>query len=395
MKNTDINEEKLKKYLVNRDKVNLDIVEVFSAIALFCGVNKVKKTRDILEAVSYLKHMKHTVFILFDGFGYEKLMSLDNSSILKQNLVRKINTVNPTSTACVLTSLMSLMYPNEHGIYGWWDYNKKHDLDYFPLLLQERKTRIDLEEKGIDLKDIYEFEPIFNEFKAKVSVYESSEIINSKYTKMFSKNATRHGFRSIKDCFSKLQKNLKNENSKTFNYIYIDGLDLASHMYGVNSKEAGDIIKEVEEGIKDLINNISDVSLILTADHGQVEMDSMLYLNQNYDYSKYFYATPSIDTRTISFFVKEEYKKEFVDRFMQEFSEDVILLAKEEVENLNLFGREKFKKIAYDSLGEYIAVVVNNKFMVCDKLEKEDKINTKGNHSGLTLEETTVPLIVI
>ena len=40
-------------------------------------------------------------------------------------------------------------------------------------------------------------------------------------------------------------------------------------------------------------------------------------------------------------------------------------------------------------------MVVNNKFMLCDKVNLEDKLNTKGNHSGLTREETTIPLIVI
>lgn len=393
--NTLENERKLKKYLNKRDSVNLDIVEVFSAIALFCGVKGIKKTRDILEAASYIKHTKHIVFILFDGFGYSKLESMDNSSILKQNLVRKINTVNPTSTACVLTSLMTLKYPNEHGIYGWWNYDINKKLSYFPLLFSERKTGEDLSKKEISVEDIFNFESVFNKFKCKVNVYESIELINSTYTKMFSKNTSNYGYRSIKDLFNKLEKNLKNEMLPTFNYVYIDGLDEVSHMYGVNSKEANNIIFEVEEGIKKITNNISDVSTVLTADHGQIEMTSMLYLNQNYDYTKYFYATPSIDTRTISFFVKKEYMQEFKEKFLTEFSEDVILLEKEKVEELKLFGREKFSDIAKNSLGEYIAIIVNNKFMVCDKLEKEDRINTKGNHSGLTEEETKVPLIII
>ncbi len=395
LKNTLENEKKLKKYLEKRDSVNLDIVEVFSAIALFYGVNGIKKTRDILEASSYLKHTKHMVFILFDGFGYSKLQSMKDTSILKQNLVKKINTVNPTSTACVLTSIMSLKYPNEHGIYGWWNYNMNMNLSYFPLLFEERKTGEDLESKNIKIKDIFNFEPVFNKFKCKVNVYESIDLINSTYTKMFSKNTCNYGYRSIKDLFNKLEKNLKSEMLPTFNYVYIDGLDEISHMYGVNSHEANSIIDEVEQGIKNITNNISDVSTVLTADHGQIEMTSMLYLNQNFDYTKYFYAPPSIDTRTISFFVKKEYLEDFKTKFLQEFSLDAILLEKERVEELKLFGRQNFSSEAKKSLGEYIAVIVNNKFMVCDKLEKEDKINTKGNHSGLTEEETKVPLIVI
>ena len=88
-------------------------------------------------------------------------------------------------------------------------------------------------------------------------------------------------------------------------------------------------------------------------------------------------------------------KEVFVNTFMNEFRNDVILLGKEEVEKYKLFGNEKISDNTLDCLGEYIAIVVNNKFLICDKINMEDKLNTKGNHSGLTKEETTIPLIVI
>ena len=179
----------------------------------------------------------------------------------------------------------------------------------------------------------------------------------------------------------------------TFNYIYINGLDEASHSNGVDSKEVSDIINAVENGIKNVANE--ETSVILIADHGQVDMTSMMYLNQKTDYTKYFYALPSIDTRMISFFVKNECTKEFEEKFMEEFSQDVILLTKEQAKKINLFGSSSYSEHADKSLGEYIAVVVNNKFLVCDKLMLEDYILTKGNHSGLTKEEITVPFVVI
>ena len=388
------NEEKLKNYLKEREKINIDIVELIKAIAINNGVN-FKKTKDIQEVLDVLPNTKHTLFILLDGFGYYKLNSLPNDSILKNNLKKVIRTVNPTSTACVVTSLMSASYPNNHGIYGWWDYNKKHNLNYYPLLYKERKTGIPLEEKGIDMSDIYKFEPVLSKFNCRVNIFENREIVNSTYSKVIFKNLNRYGFYSIKDAFNSVKKRINGYNGKTFNYLYIEGLDLMSHDYGVDSKEVMNIINAVENGIKSLLNEFHDLSIILTADHGQVEMTKMLYLNQNIDFNKYFYAMPSIDTRTISFFVKEECLEDFERDFMNEFRDDVILLTKDQVDEYNLFGREKFTQIAYDSLGEYIAIIVNNKFMVCDKMALEDKYNTKGNHSGLTKQETVIPLIVI
>lgn len=392
MQNTEENIRKLEEYIKYRDDIKVDVLDVMKTVASLNGV-KFKKTEGMKQIDKIIPSKKHMVFILLDGFGYYKLKRLGEGSILKQNNKMKIKTVNPTSTACVLTSLMSASYPNQHGIYGWWDYNKDYDLSYYPLLLEERKTGEKLKDKGISNKEIYKFESIFNQFKTKVNVYERRDLINSEYTNMFSKKASKYGFYSIKDCFEKVKKNILERETSTFNYIYINGLDEASHSNGVDSKEVSDIINAVENGIKNVANE--ETSVILIADHGQVDMTSMMYLNQKTDYTKYFYALPSIDTRMISFFVKNECTKEFEEKFMEEFSQDVILLTKEQAKKINLFGSSSYSEHADKSLGEYIAVVVNNKFLVCDKLMLEDYILTKGNHSGLTKEEITVPFVVI
>ena len=392
MQNTEENIRKLEEYIKYRDDIKVDVLDVMKTVASLNGV-KFKKTEGMKQIDKIIPSKKHMVFILLDGFGYYKLKKLGEDSILKQNNKMKIKTVNPTSTACVLTSLMSASYPNQHGIYGWWDYNKDYDLSYYPLLLEERKTGEKLKDKGISNKEIYKFESIFNQFKTKVNVYERRDLINSEYTNMFSKKASKYGFYSIKDCFEKVKKNILERETATFNYIYINGLDEASHSNGVDSKEVSDIINAVENGIKNVANE--ETSVILIADHGQVDMTSMMYLNQKTDYTKYFYALPSIDTRMISFFVKNECTKEFEEKFMEEFSQDVILLTKEQAKKINLFGSSSYSEHADKSLGEYIAVVVNNKFLVCDKLMLEDYILTKGNHSGLTKEEITVPFVVI
>lgn len=392
MQNTEENIRKLEEYIKYRDDIKVDVLDVMKTVASLNGV-KFKKTEGMKQIDKIIPSKKHMVFILLDGFGYYKLKRLGEDSILKQNNKMKIKTVNPTSTACVLTSLMSVSYPNQHGIYGWWDYNKDYDLSYYPLLLEERKTGEKLKDKGISNKEIYKFESIFNQFKTKVNVYERRDLINSEYTNMFSKKASKYGFYSIKDCFEKVKKNILERETATFNYIYINGLDEASHSNGVDSKEVSEIINAVENGIKNVANE--ETSVILIADHGQVDMTSMMYLNQKTDYTKYFYALPSIDTRMISFFVKNECAKEFEEKFMEEFSQDVILLTKEQAKKINLFGSSSYSEHADKSLGEYIAVVVNNKFLVCDKLMLEDYILTKGNHSGLTKEEITVPFVVI
>lgn len=395
MRNLKEKMDKLNAYLDSKNYDDIDIVDLVRYIYNHFGTNLEldSKKKEVLD--KYINPKDKILFVLVDGLGYYKVKDLSDNSVLKNNLKASVSTVNPTSTACVLSSIASAKYPSEHGILGWWQYLRNKDISYCPLPFVERKTGINLKEKGIDTKDVFEFNSILNELNTTVNISMPREIISSDFSKMFSGiNSNTHGFYSIKEAFFNMSNKIKKNNS-SFNYLYIDGLDETSHMYGTKSIEVQNIINEIEEGVKNLKKENEDLTIILTADHGQVDMVNMMYLNQNNDYTKFFYALPSIDTRMISFFVKEDCKKDFEDTFMKEFGQDVILLTKEEVDKFKLFGNESLSKNTLDSLGEYIAIVVNNKFMVCDTINLEDKINTKGNHSGLTKEETTIPLVVI
>lgn len=395
IKNTEKNIEILEEYVSNRDFNKIKITDLINFFAFKAGANisnneKYKRLENIME----LK--RNVLFVLVDGLGAYKVADLDEDSILRKNIKAAIDTVNPTSTACVLTSLCSGLEPASHGILGWWNYNKEINLEYYPLLFKERKTGIDLKEKGLKTSDIFKFDNIFDKFKCEVNIYMKRDIINSDFSKMFSgRKSNRFGCYSIKEAFSKIDNKLSVSNNPSFNYLYISGLDKASHMYGTNSHEVSGIIKEIEDGLKLINENHDDLTIVVTADHGQMDMTKYLYLNQKNDYTKYFYSNPSIDTRIISFFVKDELKEEFETEFTNEFYEDIVLLTKEEFIKYKILGESGISKDTENALGEYIGIVMNDKFLIGDKISLEDYIYTKGNHSGIDKFETSIPLIVI
>lgn len=392
--NTKENIEKLNEYLQRKCYDDLDIIDLIKYISSKYGANFKNTDKDkIFDKI--ITPYKKLVLILVDGLGYYKVKSLNDNSILKRGLKTSLQTVNPTSTACVLTSIASASYPSEHGILGWWQYSKKHDINYYPLLFSDKKGN-SLKNRNIEINEIFDYESVFDRLNIEANIYMNKRLINSDYSKVFNgKKSIKCATHSIRDAFNKISEKTGKTTEKSLSYLYIDGLDVASHVYGTKSKEVQDIIDEIESGIIKVKKADENTTVVVIADHGQVDMTSLIYLNQNNDYTKYFYAIPSIDTRMISFFVKEEYKEEFETKFSNEFNKDVILLKREEVEKYRLFGNTTFSNNAYNSCGEYIGIIVNNKFMVCDKITFEDKMSTKGNHSGLTKEETTIPLIVI
>ena len=61
-------------------------------------------------------------FILADGLGYENLNSTD--SYLNKNVTKSINTTFPSSTNVALSSIAFMKNPIEHGLIGYYMYDK-------------------------------------------------------------------------------------------------------------------------------------------------------------------------------------------------------------------------------------------------------------------------------
>ena len=61
-------------------------------------------------------------FILADGLGYKNLSSIDSS--LNKNVTQSINTTFPSSTNVALSSISLMKNPIEHGLIGYYMYDK-------------------------------------------------------------------------------------------------------------------------------------------------------------------------------------------------------------------------------------------------------------------------------
>ena len=61
-------------------------------------------------------------FILADGLGFLNLQSTD--SFLNEYISSSVNTTFPSSTNVALTTIATLKNPIEHGIFGYYIYDK-------------------------------------------------------------------------------------------------------------------------------------------------------------------------------------------------------------------------------------------------------------------------------
>lgn len=386
----------LKKYLEDNNLIlpdysNLNIVELMRFLYSKHGVDVKCNNENRFSNLINLK--KHTVFILIDGMGSNLINLLPDDSVLKQHKVEDMITVCPSSTGCVLTSVATATYPSEHGIIGWYNYNREYNVDYYPLLFTDRDGN-DLNEKGINAHDIFKIESKLNKLNVKTKVLYPEYIYDSVYSNYAASSSIRKSYSDLDDAFKKL-KSIISEDERSFTYLYIPYIDDLEHDYGYDSKEVMNKLIEIDNLLNDVIN-IKDTTIIITADHGQTNVDINKDILMNFnEYDKYFYAQPGIDFGMSTYYVKKDKINEFETKFYNDYKNKMYLFQTDEFLKNKVFGPNKYNDYLKSNLGEYISLCESDsQFINSDDIESYYK-KTKGNHSGLSKDEMIIPLIVI
>lgn len=381
-----------KENLLLPDYNNLNIVDLVKCLYGKYGVeceenDNIKKLKDIIP------NKKHTVFILVDGMGSNLINILNDSSILKKNKITDMITVSPSSTGCVLTSLATATYPSEHGIIGWYNYNREYNIDYYPLLFSDRKHNKSLKEFNIEVGDIFKVNSKLNELNVKTTVLYPDYICDSIYSNYVANNNIRKPYTTMEDAFNQIIE-ITSSDEKTFTYLYLPDIDNLEHDNGFDSEIVLNEIYNIETQLNRLDNN--DIVTIITADHGQTNTNINKDIVMDFEkYDKYFYAHPGIDFGMATYYVKKDMEEEFIKEFNEDYKDMMYLFKKEEFINNSVFGPNKNNYYLSDNLGEYISLCNCDSQFINSPEIYEYYRKTKGNHSGLTKDEMIIPLIVI
>lgn len=372
------------------------IVDVVRTIYTYCGYTYKEESIN-LEIKQYIKNRKHILLILSDGMGSNLIDSLSDDMMLKKNKVTDILTVCPTTTGCVLSSVVTAEYPSTHGMIGWYNYNRYRNIGYYTLLFKDRNSGKNLKELGINEKDIYVCDSVMNKLKRKTIALFPEKIVNSNFSK-FVLNKNRYSFNSIEEAFEKATKNIQNNlNSETFTYIYLPYVDLESHNNGVYSKQVNKVINEIEnEVVKLKKQGITDLEIIIIADHGQINVTEEDITMDFEKYNKYFYALPGIDYGTATYYVRKDKKDEFLKEFKNDYKDKMYIFETNKFIKNKIFGKNGVSQYMKSNLGEFISFCKKGAYFVNTIDDTEKYIGKiKGSHSGFSREELMIPLIVI
>lgn len=339
------------------------------------------------------KKYKNVVFIILDGMGEHILNKLSPNGYFNSKKISCITSVYPSTTTAALTTYYSGKPPYETGWIAWSQYFKEYGRAVDMLSHKESYKRESLQDANMDVfKTVVNYKPIFEQIEESSSNIKAYEITPS-YAEKRSQRSIRAD--SIDEIITSIEMLCKNPDEK-FILAYCDNPDGLLHKFGTTSDEAKNFVKESENKIQKMCEDLSDDTIvIISADHGHKDIEKAYTLLDYPEIQECLILPASLESRVLSFWVKEDMKQEFEERFNKIFKNEFLLMTKNEFLEKHFLGfGEKHPKID-DFIGNYVALSIAGSIIRLETFLAEGKKVKKSTHCGLTKEEMEVPLIVI
>ena len=357
------------------------------------------------------------VLFLIDGFGWRFFEKYQEMPFFQQTAragtVTKLISQFPSTTAAELTTIHSGMPVGEHGVFEWYYYDPVADNVIAPLLYSFAGTsqRDTLKPIGIKPSSLFPASNLYRLLKDQgvdSTIFQHREYTPSTYSNMLFKGSNAIGYRTLAEALVNLVDKLSEIKPPAYLFFYFDRIDAISHEYGPESNQTAAEILIFHETmqqifLKALAGIHKKILFLLTADHGQVEIDpqTTIYLNREPAFTgivKFLRANakgelmvPAGSARDFFLYTKPE-----------ALDEAQAFLAS------RLDGRAEVRKIQELIQAGYFGPVISPRFraragdLVILPYRGEsvwwfekDKFEQKfrGHHGGLTQQEMEIPLI--
>ena len=368
------------------------ILNIITSMLKYYNVNTEHKYLKALDKILEKKY-KNIVFLILDGMGEHILKNVSQDGFFAKNEKDCVTSVYPSTTTAALTTYYSGKPPYETGWIAWSQYFKEYGRAIDMLSHKESYLHEDISQAKINVFDtILKYDTVYEKIEKASPNVKAYEIMPS-YADKKSKRSIRA------DTIEEIVENIKmlcNIPEEKFIMAYSDNPDSLLHKYGTKSEEVKNFIKDTQNKIENMCKNLpKDTIVIISADHGHKDIEKVYSLHDYPEIEECLYMPLSLESRVVGFWVKENMKKQFEQKFNKIFKDEFYLMTTEKFLNENFLGFGKKHPKIDEFLGNYIALSISSSIIKIENYLADAKPTKKSTHCGLTKEEMEVPVIVI
>lgn len=208
------------------------------------------------------------VLLVLDGLGWDQLQQhRDITPTLSEFEGGRITTVAPSTTAAALTSITTSLSPGEHGLIG---YRIVVDDSVFNCLRWGTTDRPDAR-KTVPPVMLQPYEPFLG---TSLPLVTKAEFRRSGFSEAHLRGGRLVGYRTTAVLVHEVARLIREGEAAV--YAYYDGVDKVAHEYGLGSEYCAELAF-VDRLVADLLEAVpTGTTVLVTADHGQVDCGSGL-----------------------------------------------------------------------------------------------------------------------
>lgn len=354
----------------------------------------------------------HLIFVLIDGLGIPMLEThLDPKGFLRSGFRRELRAVFPSTTTVALTSLASGAWPGTHGLAGWWTHFPDTASTIAVLPFRERFTNRNLHEAGAAANALIYSDALWGGSERETHIVLPRSIKGGSYNEWFNAGARSGASVRTRKLAKHVRKLVRSSTGPTLSYVYLPQVDSTSHKFGPYSDEVAAVARETEHLCEQILKQAhaasrGNVSMILTADHGQIATppERELLILHDDPVSRFFRVPPSGDARASQLWLTKdkpvaEQLPEIEHLLRQRLERipgprgDFVLVETDDLLRHGVLGPVDITPEVRARWGD--AVLLSLGDLAVEYVAEDGSFHGfHGNHSGLSPEEMRVPLIV-
>lgn len=348
-------------------------------------------------AIKSLRKTTNIILLVLDGLGYEFMLRHGEGSVFNEYLHDKITSVFPPTTATGITTFLSGLAPQEHGITGWFMLLKELGLITRIMPFNPRYGGMSLSHSEIDPRLIFAYEPLSSRISADTYYIIPRNLYESDYTRATSVGARKVAYDSFDGCLDEITKIVSSNNAKTFIYAYWAEFDALCHACGTESPEALGHFKKLSYSTALFFDALkkTNSTVLITSDHGLVDTDETdrVSLTEHPQFGETLTVPLCGEPRVAYCYVHPSKNNKFRKYATTALSNYCTVHSSQELIRKHFFGLYKPHEKLFDRVGDYV-LIMKEHYVIKDFMLGETERFLKANHGGVSKEEMFVPLII-
>ncbi len=344
-----------------------------------------------------LRHAQRVVLLVIDGLGDALLEQLGPHSALRSLKAGTMTSVYPPTTATAVTTLMSGLAPQQHGLTGWFMHFRKLGTVTAVLPFMPRYSRTPVSGAGVPLDAVVDV-PSFCAGVDGASVALLPAIIaDSDFSRAAGRGAARIGYRDMADFAARLDALCAGEGNARYVYAYWSDFDHMAHVHGPSSPQVAAHFQALDRALAGIADTCAKhgTALVATADHGFLDSGPAERVDlADHPRLADFLTLPLCgEPRSTYCYVRHHDAARFEDYVGNELAPYTTLVSSAQLVADGWFGHGTPHPELMARIGDY-TLQMRERYTMRDLVTGERDMDLFGMHGGVTAAEQKVPLLL-